>query len=395
MNPSASGWIAKHLPYFLKETLPQLGDDVNAYFLFRESGFIYGSAIKTLSDSESKHLNWTEEECTKVNLLDALIVTYFENIENPNVDDLIDSIISFYQEIDKRSDGLLAGILGKGSPQNQLEAILTKRIQTNTTLLKKNFSHLITNALLYIDVLAFDHYLVTQQNPHTYAAELETVITNIIWISLQGSDTQNNYSELLHKLFEQSIRYNTSLSSSIKSLENIPWHILDLPLEQQYTLDLLCLATWGDQKNSTNHAVFIVSEKLNIAAITRENALLFVQQFINTHKEKIPFLNYSNPAKHFYNQTSRTVSTLILRNQKRLLKELEQSKDLVRLLGASTVRGLDHEERTLVKRQLLDICKAVPSLAIFILPGGGLLLPLLIKFIPKLLPSAFNENYEE
>ena len=49
-------------------------------------------------------------------------------------------------------------------------------------------------------------------------------------------------------------------------------------------------------------------------------------------------------------------------------------------------------EKKRVKTQLLDICKSVPSLAIFMLPGGGVLLPLLIKFIPELLPSAFNDN---
>ncbi|RZN76658.1 MAG: hypothetical protein EVB12_06305, partial [Winogradskyella sp.] len=36
--------------------------------------------------------------------------------------------------------------------------------------------------------------------------------------------------------------------------------------------------------------------------------------------------------------------------------------------------------------------KSIPSLAIFMLPGGMLLLPLFVKFIPKLLPSAFDEN---
>jgi len=29
------------------------------------------------------------------------------------------------------------------------------------------------------------------------------------------------------------------------------------------------------------------------------------------------------------------------------------------------------------------------------LPGGSLLLPILIKFIPTLLPSAFNENLND
>ena len=45
-----------------------------------------------------------------------------------------------------------------------------------------------------------------------------------------------------------------------------------------------------------------------------------------------------------------------------------------------------------MQEQLMDILKSIPSLAIFLLPGGAILLPLFIKFIPKLLPSAFDEN---
>ncbi|WP_245795522.1 LETM1 domain-containing protein [Arenibacter nanhaiticus] len=50
-------------------------------------------------------------------------------------------------------------------------------------------------------------------------------------------------------------------------------------------------------------------------------------------------------------------------------------------------------ERKKVQNQLLYIFKIIPSLvAIFILPGGAVLLPVFIKLIPKLLPSAFDEN---
>jgi hypothetical protein len=64
------------------------------------------------------------------------------------------------------------------------------------------------------------------------------------------------------------------------------------------------------------------------------------------------------------------------------------------LLTHSTHRNLDEKEKKKVKKQLLEICKTVPSLTIFLLPGGTLLLPLLIKFIPQLLPTVFNENLE-
>mgnify|MGYP003453682691 len=64
------------------------------------------------------------------------------------------------------------------------------------------------------------------------------------------------------------------------------------------------------------------------------------------------------------------------------------------LIAYSTTRDLDVTEKKKIKKQLLDICKSIPSLTIFLLPGGSLLLPILIKFIPTLLPSSFNENLD-
>ena len=74
------------------------------------------------------------------------------------------------------------------------------------------------------------------------------------------------------------------------------------------------------------------------------------------------------------------------------MKELRESKELMVLLSQSTSRELTEEEQKKMQEQLMDIIKSIPSLAIFMLPGGGILLPLFVKFIPKLLPSAFDEN---
>jgi hypothetical protein len=57
--------------------------------------------------------------------------------------------------------------------------------------------------------------------------------------------------------------------------------------------------------------------------------------------------------------------------------------------------NLSDEEKEKIKTQLLDICKAIPSLAVFLLPGGALLLPILIKLIPDILPSAFQDDFKE
>ena len=132
-----------------------------------------------------------------------------------------------------------------------------------------------------------------------------------------------------------------------------------------------------------------------MATIFIEKSIKTSNSFFSTHKDEIQYFNYSNPVKHFYDQTSNTVELLVKRNKKRLTKELSESKELVHLLALSRKRNLDIEEKKKVKKQLLDICKSIPSLTIFLLPGGGLLLPILIKFIPQLLPSAFNENLDD
>ena len=89
------------------------------------------------------------------------------------------------------------------------------------------------------------------------------------------------------------------------------------------------------------------------------------------------------------------IKEAIQKNKKRLAIELQESKELVFLIKKSLTTSLTDEEKAKVKEQMLDICKAIPAFTVFMLPGGALLLPLLIKLIPDILPSAFKANDEE
>jgi hypothetical protein len=168
-------------------------------------------------------------------------------------------------------------------------------------------------------------------------------------------------------------------------------------LEKNYLIDMAGIALWSDGIIEKNEAYFLhkLAELMTISDDFVIESIAKTNQFISKYKDEIPYFNYSNPVKHFYDQTTQTVMKLITRNKNRLVKEIVQSKELMLLLAISTRRDLDEKEKKKVKKQLLDICKTVPSLTIFLLPGGSLLLPLLIKFIPRLLPSAFNENLDE
>jgi hypothetical protein len=90
--------------------------------------------------------------------------------------------------------------------------------------------------------------------------------------------------------------------------------------------------------------------------------------------------------------TVEEIKILLHKNKLRLYEEISQSKEAFSLLKKSTNTKLTEEEKEKIKIQLLDICKAIPALAVFLLPGGALLLPLLIKLIPDILPTAFRED---
>ena len=90
--------------------------------------------------------------------------------------------------------------------------------------------------------------------------------------------------------------------------------------------------------------------------------------------------------------TVEEIKALLQKNKMRLLQELKQSKEAMSLIRKSTSQKLTVEEKEKIKVQLLDICKSIPAFAVFMLPGGALLLPLLIKLIPDILPSAFRED---
>ncbi|MFM2369133.1 MAG: hypothetical protein RL619_1433 [Bacteroidota bacterium] len=397
INPSASGWIDKFFieQKFSNETVSKTTDSF--YQKVRNTGFIYGHIInfETVNKIETK--DWFKEEISKVALLNTLYNVFCLTKEEISSEKFITEAVTFYNQMNPQGFNLFKKILPKNSLALTLEKIIDERVQTNDTIISKNFSHLVTNALLFIDVLAFRQYLIHGAIPEKYLQRIEETIVNILTLALKIKSNKSQYDDLLIKLFEASIRYSKFSRVSVQSLETLQLDYFTNELEKYYLIDIAGMALWSDGIIENNEAYFLhsLAETLSISDDFVNQSINSTNKFINKHKKDIPYFNYSNPVKHFYDQTTQSVVTLVSRNKSRLIKEIVQSKELMLLLAYSTRRDLDEKEKKKVKKQLLDICKTIPSLTIFLLPGGSLLLPILIKFIPTLLPSAFNENLEE
>ena len=396
INPSASGWIDK---FFIKQKLSERTvseTEESFYQKLRDTGFIYGHIITFDTSFAIESKGWFKEEISKIALLNALYSIFcLTNKENDSAK-FIEQANAFYNQMHPQGFSLLKKILPKDTAALTLEKIIDERVQTNENIINKNFSHLVTNALLFIDVLAFRQYLIHDEIPEKYLKKIEETIVNIVTLALKIKTNKTQYDDLLIKLFEASIRYSKFSKNTDLSIETLQLEYFTNELEKKYLVDIAGMALWSDGVIENNEAYFLytLARTFSISDEFVEQSIISTDGFIAKHKKEIPYFNYSNPVKHFYDQTTQSVITLISRNKTRLIKEIVQSKELMLLLAYSTRRDLDEKEKKKVKKQLLDICKTIPSLTIFLFPGGSLLLPILIKFIPTLLPSAFNENLD-
>jgi hypothetical protein len=387
MNPSAAGWIKKLLKTVAhKESYFNLSVN-ELYTELKQCGFIYGNNVEVVHKVIDKN-DLTTEELSKVNLLMGFY--YFYKL-NPSPTPFIENVIDFYSAINESKTSFFDGLLTEKKSVANLEKIINKRVYINDNLFTKNFNYFITNALLFVDLLAYQQFLeikeISSNDIQKIEGALETIAINV----LDSKQIKSDYDESLIKLFEASRRYQDTIYNMEYKDAII---FLQHPLEKQYAFDLGCMASWTDRLIDPEEYLFLnqLGDDLNLNTSIIDQSIRDINTFYITNQDQMTLLGSKNLVKNFYDNSSKMVSKLIKRNSKRLLKELTESKELMVLITKSTTRDLTDEEQKKMQVQLLDLIKSIPSLAIFMLPGGAILLPLFVKFIPKLLPTAFDDN---
>jgi len=395
MNPSAKGWIPKFLTIVDKQQhIASSCSSLVFYKKLKSTGFLYGNSSEAITDKPLSHLNLTSSEFTKINLFQSLLFTFFKKNPNKNINTAIDHIISFYKKTNHNKASFLDKFSIAKKPTDNLEQILAERI-SGTSFFNKKDNSIFTNTLLFVDVLSFIKFLTTTNDCKIYMENLERDLISLSFFALKSKLDKDNSDEQIIKQIETSSVY---LNIQIKETTALGLETLQLTdysdLEKEYLFDISFLAVWNDKKldQSEHNFLLQLANKLQVSTSLIKENLEYITVFSEKYSKKIKLFEYQNPLNQIYKESTTTVKLLIERNKKRLLLELNESGELVKLLVQSTKRELTKDEKNKVKDQLLDICKTIPSLTIFLIPGGTLLLPILIKFIPSLLPSAFNEN---
>ncbi|WP_306013220.1 MULTISPECIES: LETM1-related biofilm-associated protein [unclassified Allomuricauda] len=394
MNPSASGWINK-FGHLVDQESSYFDDFESLYRELKANGFIYGVHLNIPSFIPVEH-TLSEDEIAKINLLTALYFTYTFEVGKTDFEAFVNKVFEYYQSLNVSRISFLNKILTGSKTESQLEKLIDSRIYLSDNTFSRALGNSLTNSLLYVDILIFIVYLKGEKDMMEHAQLLEYVTINIVYHALNSKQTHESDARLIQVL-------GSSLTYVDLDKAKFEGEYADLlnqnfsKNEKDYFLDMACLTIWEDKALDYTETDYIFGLGRDLGKSKKEVdfELRFVENFFEQNKEKVAYLSNKNLAVQFYDGMSKNVSKLILRNSKRLKKELAQSRELVSLLSKSTVKDLNAEEKKKVQNQLLDIFKSIPSLAIFMLPGGAILLPIFIKLIPKLLPSAFDDNRVE
>lgn len=393
MNPSSNGWIAK-----FESEIEDHRDRYTHFSLLysdlKRTGFVYGINTEVLPFIHSEH-TLSEDEKAKINLFSALYYTY--RLErNSDFYHFLEHLIAFYEALRVAHVSFIWKLLSGKTTMSKLEKLIDSRVYLEDNVISKTFNSIITNSLLFIDVLLFKRYLNNSVGIKTYAYHLEYLAINVTYHALNSKE-KNKKDEKLAELFGASLSF---INPETQSFDGSYRQLLlneRSACENAYLLDMACLTVWEDNSLDYKESKFIfgIGKDMGFTALIVAQSLEDVTGFFEKNSKTVSFLKDNNLAIQFYDSMGKVVNKLILRNSKRLQKELSESAELVALLSKSAVRDLTKEEKKKVQNQLIDIFKSIPSLAIFILPGGAVLLPIFIKLVPKLLPSSFDENRVE
>jgi len=411
LAPGAKGWIAKY--FQLAETgqidltwdQPKKLDvhQFNHHFL-AQSGIVFGYPSQLLFAKELDQKKWTRDEKLTVLLFEAQLFTYLriKGQQAFNREAFVSDLVKFYKKHRVNSLGSLLGYLFKEGKEEKIERILNKRTEVPKHITStKSWMNYLNNAFIYLDVLLFEEFLVTGDQSRFDYQELAILSLAIISLSaysdgeieekekaifdsfLASADLDGDEREIAKLRFKQGISLNELTPDLVDS-----WHF------KRYLLDLSALTIYANHDALTEEKAFLVELRtwLSLKEIDLDEAIVSSQQFVLQNNKYVVFLQDANSVERMVDSLSKRWIKILGRNKDKLATELRQSKELVYLISKSAKEELTKEEKEKVKTQFMDIVKSMPALAIFLLPGGALLLPIVLRIIPNLVPSAFRDN---
>lgn len=412
MNPSKKGWIRKYFSVLedyqtvLNKYPGSFSTEELFYGYLQPTGIMYGFPTSLLFLENDMMSGLSSEESFKVLLLEGLILTDHLNKGRFDLESLevsLEEFVRFYEEthLEKAKKGWLSF---KGQTvYEKLESIIAQRVDIKTSFSNKLWTSYLYNSLIFHDLLLYNEY-----HNHVDIALLDArrqkVLLDIIKIIALAANADGELTEEEAAIFEVFMA-SADLEKEMREEAKLFWSsnmsLDDLNLDYErswvlnrYMLEVAVLTVWSDRVVVQSEQEFLtaLTDKLDIHQEEKDKSFIAIQTFVMNNHETVPFLRGSNDTELLMKGATERWKSILGRNKDKLAMELKESKELVSLIAKSTSQELTRDEKERARAQLKDLARTIPALTLFMLPGGSLLLPIVLKVIPDLVPSAFRSN---
>ena len=411
LAPGSKGWINKYFDlerrneFSLEFSVPKgLTRKEYVHLRFLRSGIVFGFPVKRIFANELKDSKWTQNEKLKVLLFESLLLIYLmENSEEPlDPEKFKASLLSFYAEHNASGLSKVFGLFMKEAPDERLENILTQRLSVKSKLIEGQYwLGYLSNTFVYLDIVLYRNFLKNRKETLSNYNELANNALVAITMAAYSDDIITDQEKAMFKVFLSSANLKDSEERVAKlrfkhgaSLADFSEIAKSNVLFRRFLIDITALTIFVNQERLPEEIQFFneMCDFLDVPKKEVHNAMTMIENFVLQNSSQMSLLSSRSSYEKLYGSVSKRWIKVLSRNSDKLALELKESKELVQLIRKSTSDELSKEEKELVKSQFMDIVKSMPALAIFMLPGGALLLPLILKIIPDLVPSAFRDN---
>lgn len=410
LQPGAKNWIYKYFSLIESgevDLLPwtESTDLSKAEFLhsvFFDTGIIFGYPIDFLFCKNEISESWTNDEKLSLLLLESLILVYISERETLSKEEFTDALLVFYQQFKPKHSLNILKFFFKDSESIKLERIIKSRIHVKRSMTNQLWVSYFSNSLVYLDIMAFRLFLLNEkQLEESEGAFINGALQVVATMAVADEVLTPLEQQIIATYIEASSLTDVEIAEFYQKLKNREFVLADITIPKDaadlyklYLLDIAVMAVHSDLSVVNEEMVELraLCNYLKLPEEKLEHSIMIINRFIMNNNDKIVFLQDKSSYEQLYSNFSKRWIKILGRNKDKLIDELKESKELISLVNKSFTEELTAEEKEKVKTQFKDIIKSVPALAIFMLPGGMILLPIILKIIPDLIPSAFKKN---
>jgi hypothetical protein len=414
MKPSEKGWLKEYLD-FRKDLLTDLTKSAtqkgshpehSLYRIVQPTGLMYGQSVGNLGMPNQE--KWDEKDKMKILLAESLISSsllyHDRSVKTPDevsgvIVKTLENIGNFYNNIFPELSTPAKTLFGRKKTALEVaEKILDKRIERTSEFEGNFWTYFFHNSLLFLDVFIFGQWIHTNADrivADFFRYEREELRFSVVKVIAAASHANKEVAYEEKKLLDFFL-HSTDLSSdkrkeALKIFERgIDISEIHLPSEnswilKKFFLEMAVLTLWADKRVEQAELDFLkrFCHHLGFNDEDLENSLIAIEGFVLEHWEQLEYLQNKQDYNQVSEQFIKRVAKIAEKNKGRLMKELQQSEDIMNLLKKARSNELTLEEKELMRKELISILKTVPTFVIISLPQKFLTLPILLKILPK------------